>query len=158
LTARAQEPESTFKFHLLLSESSAILKLVALVCPLAADELLKPGFKRVKSFVVAKAADIHQDKFVLECHLFGRNGNPLARCHISGSLPFSGHQLQDAVENCKAAKVPVELLKGDAQLLEHLADESVDEILSCPPFGHRFPKESENLFAHLLQEWSWRYW
>jgi len=68
-------------------------------------------------------------------------------------------QLEDAQENCRVACVQVDLLHGDARNLQHLADGSIDKIISCPPFGRQFSKESEDsngndLYGELLLEWS----
>jgi len=56
----------TFRFHLLLYKSSIVLELVTLASPLVVDNLPKPGFKRVESYIIAKAAQIQPKERVLD--------------------------------------------------------------------------------------------
>ena len=153
---KAQNP--TFQFHLLLYNSTVVLEMIVLVRTIAAEELPKPGFKRVESFVVAKAADIQPNQVILD-PMCGKGTFLVEAATFWPEATYFGvdtstEQLQDATLNCKAAKVNVTLRSGDATRLRHIPDSSVDRILCCPPFGRQFDKASSRFYVDLLSAWS----
>jgi len=149
---------ASYRFHALLYDSQVILELVTFERPLRVDELPKPGFKRIESFAVVKTADIQPDEFVLD-PMCGRATFLVEAATLWPSARYQGvdssdDQLQNAKENCRAAHVPIFLVEGDACHLAHLPDASVDKIVTCPPFGRQFKKESTFLYNDLLKEWN----
>lgn len=148
----------TFKFHLLLFESSAILELVALDRPMKTESLRHPGFKLVESFALVKSLDIQPGDVVID-PMCGKGTFLVEAATI---WPFgkyygmdtSTDQLQLAKENVEAAKVAVQLQFADAKNLRDWKDGSVDKIVCCPPFGRQFEKDSDNLYEELMVEWS----
>lgn len=150
--------DPTFSLHLLLYDSSVALEMVVLARPMVIDELPKPGFKRVESFVVGKAASIEANHIVLD-PMCGRGTFLVEAATFWPDAKYFGvdaspEQLGDAALNCQAAMVKVDLRIGNASQLAQFPDSSVDRILSCPPFGRQFDKSSSELYADLLLEWS----
>jgi len=156
----------TYQFHLLLFDSSAILELVTFVAPPKTYlNLPKPGFRRLESFVVTKAANIIPGDVVLD-PMCGKatflieawTHWPHASTTYHG-IDTSERQLQDAIENCQAAAPTdnspiVHLTLGDAcdLSLHYPNPDMVDKIITCPPFGRQF---SETVPPRdLLKEWS----
>jgi len=149
----------TYHFHLLLYESSAILELVAFVAPPKTFlNLPKPGFRRLESFVVAKAANIKTDDVVLD-PMCGKGTFlieawthwPTAK--IYHGIDISEEQLQDASENCQAAfTTMIHLTLGNACNLQCFPDGTVDKIITCPPFDRQFAETVPP--NQLLREWS----
>jgi len=148
----------TYKFHLLLFESSVVLELVALDRPTGTNELPKPGFKRVESFALVKSLDIQPDDVVID-PMCGKGTFLIEAATIWPSAKYCGmdtsmDQLENAKENIEAAKVVVELESADARKLADWNDSSVDKIVCCPPFGRQFEKVSDSLYEDLMKEWS----
>ncbi|CAJ1966743.1 unnamed protein product [Cylindrotheca closterium] len=149
----------TFKFHLLLFESSVILELVLLDRPTKTFELPKPGFKRVESFALTKSIDIQPEDVVID-PMCGKGTFLVEAATIWPSAKYYGmdtslDQLQNAKENIEATNVAVELQPGvDARNLSDWKDSSVDKIVCCPPFGRQFEKDSDALYEDLMREWS----
>ena len=157
-TRVTKKEDPTLKLNLLLHGSTVTLELITFVVPLATDELPKPGFKRVESFIMAKAANIQPREVVLD-PMCGRATFLVEAATLWPQAEYQGvdlsiTQLEDGAENCKAANVSVELVCADSRKLEHFKDGSVDKILCCPPFGRQFSIESDKLYDELLQEWS----
>ncbi len=151
-----QEP--SLIFHVLLYASVAVVELVTLIRPIPIEELPKPGFKRVESFVLARAANIQRNQVVLD-PMCGRATFLIEAATFWPDATYIGvdaseQQLHDARINCQSAKVKVQLLSGDATHLSQISDSSVDRIICCPPFGRQFKKKSMSLYSDLLIEWS----
>ena len=150
--------DPSYKFHLLLYGSCATLELVALDRSIRLDELPKPGFKRPESFALAKACDIQPGFTVLD-PMCGRGTFLVEAATFWPDAKYIGvdrsrDQLRDAQENVKAAGVKVDFCIGDARHLSDFNDESVDRILTCPPFGIQFDTEFPDLYDDMLLEWS----
>lgn len=150
----------TYQFHLLLFGSSAILELVTFVAPPKTFlNLPNPGFRRLESFVVVKAANILPGDTVLDPMCGKATFLIEAWTHHPTStfygIDLSHEQLQDAIENCQAAAASdaIHLTLGDAcDLLMGYGDDTVDKIITCPPFGRQFAETVPP--KKLLKEWS----
>ena len=162
------------EFHILLDGSRLTVEIPILVRHTAAEELPKPGFKRVESFAVIKTADVQPGDTILDpmcgcgtflieaATLFGGPLDAMAHNNDNNNtitylgVDSSPTQLLHAEANVKAARVKVRLRLGDARRMVDLSTGSIDKIVSCPPFGRQFgsPNEIPDLYHDLLQEWS----
>ena len=161
------------ELHILLDGSRLTVEIPILVRHSGVEELPKPGFKRVECFAVTKTADIQPGDTVLDpmcgCGTFLIEaatilcGRPLldATDNNKDVVTFLGvdsspAQLLHAQANVEAARVKVQLRQGDARRMVHVSSDSIDKIVSCPPFGRQFgsPNEIPDLYYNLLQEWS----
>ena len=109
------------EIHILLDGSRLTVEIPVLVRPLAAEELPKPGFKRVESFIMAKAAQIGPGDTVLD-PMCGRGAFLVEAAMfwpdaIYEGVDSSDEQLMDAKANIQVARVNVQVHKGDARRL-----------------------------------------
>jgi 23S rRNA G2445 N2-methylase RlmL len=152
------------ELHVLLDGSRLTVEIPLLIRPHTAEELPKPGFKRVESFALIRTAQIQPGDTVLDpmcgCGTFlieAATMNP----HDANKITYLGvdsspAQLLNAQANVDAARVKVQLNQGDARRMVDVPSGSIDKIVSCPPFGRQFgsPHEIPDLYDDLLQEWS----
>lgn len=155
--------KADLELHVLLDGSRLTVEIPILIRPHTAEELPKPGFKRVESFALTRTAQIQPGDTVLD---------PMCGCgtflieaatiwpHDAKNVTYLGvdsspAQLLHAQANVDAARVRVQLCEGDARRMD-LSSGSIDKIVSCPPFGRQFgaPDEIPDLYDDLLQEWS----
>lgn len=153
----AKSPD--IEIHILLDGSRLTVEIPILVRPLV-EELPKPGFKRVESFIMAKAAQIRPGDTVLD-PMCGRAAFLVEAATFWPDATYEGvdcseGQLIDAKVNIEMARVNVQIRTGDARRLENITSCSIDKIICCPPFGRQFGslEEIPLLYRQLLQEWS----
>ena len=150
----------TLQLNILLYESTFQLEMTALTQPIVMDELPQPGMKRIESFMLCKTANIQPGETVLDpmcgCATFLIEGATIWSKAYYFGIDKSQSQLQKATANCHAASVTklIDVKYGDARQLDHIDDNSIDKIISCPPFGRQFAMSSKNLYSELMTEWT----
>jgi len=142
------------------NKPSVLIEVPVLLPPLNSRvrDLPRPGFRRVESWAIAKCAEIQPTDVVLD-PMCGRATFIVEAASFWPACNFVGvdcdaEQLEDAKINLKETRVEtiINLIQGDCRQLS-FEDCSIDKILSCPPFGKQFAKDS-NLYDEALKEWS----
>lgn len=173
---RRQVHESTrrggadLEFQFVLSGKGGFLELVLLVPTKFAlhQDLPKPGCKRVEAWMLVETCDIQEGQVVLD-PLCGKatflveaaTTTAVMSCGTKTryiGVDKSADQLRDARENVQeTGATRIELNQGDARKLDFLPNDSVDVILTCPPFGKQFGSEIMDLavfYQECLHEWT----
>lgn len=169
------------EFSLLLLEDKCWLEWTLLVPPSAAAilDLPRPGCKRVEAWMLVESC---RDKILNSAHrsdattpvvvmdpLCGKGtylveaATTLPLSTLPRSVSFVGvdmspAQLVDAavnVERTNCGKTVV-LREGDSRDMTWQPDGSVHIILTCPPFGRQFGRESDlpSLYREWMKEWT----
>lgn len=181
--AKAQTTDCEFTLLLMDATAVLEWTLLVPPCKAATMDLPRPGCKRVEAWMLVQSfRDIvekhqqqqrqhHDDsKLVIMDPLCGKATYlveaastlpPSANIQYIG-VDMSPDQLADAAVNVQAIQQasPQHLSSemftftlGDSRFLEWQTDESVDLIVSCPPFGRQFGREYLDSLPTLYDEW-----
>lgn len=155
-------------FHVVLSENGCFVELVLMAPPKFSptQDLPRPGCKRVEAWMLVQSCDIRdghvvldplcgKGTFLVEAATTLHQQAPQAR-YIG--VDQSAEQLQDARQNVDETGTSerVVLHQGDARRLDFLPTDSVDVVLTCPPFGKQYGMEILDLavfYRECLTEW-----
>lgn len=151
-------------FHVILHDTSCVLELILWVPAAYTAELPSPGCKRVEAWMLVQSAQIQDGDTVLD-PLCGKGTFLVEAAAVATTdqvfmgVDQSPQQLADARQNVQATSSQdrVELRQGDARCLDFLENDSVDVILTCPPFGRQFGHDIASLdafYRQCLAEWT----
>lgn len=160
------------EFQVVLSGNSCFMELVLLVPTRLSltQELPRPGCKRVEAWMLVKTCDIQEGHIVLD-PLCGKATFLVEAATITTlsqqqqqqstvryiGVDQSKEQLEDAQCNINetGTRHIIELRQGDARLLDFLDNDSVDVIVTCPPFGKQFAvgTDLDTFYRNCVTEW-----
>ena len=139
LTAEPRRDAAAVEIQVTLHETGVLVEMVALKQRMDRD-LPSPGMRRLESYVVAQAVRIQPGNVVLDP--FCGKATFLAEAELCWpgasviGVDSDPEQLDAAARNLASAGNAT-LLQASATALP-LADDSVDAIISCPPFDRQY--------------------
>ena len=153
LTPEPRRERAAVEIQITLHEDGVLVELLALKQRMDRD-LPCPGFRRLESYVVAQAAQIKPGDVVLDP--FCGKATFLAESELCWpgasviGVDSDPAQLSAAEKNLGSNAT---LLHASATALP-LADDSVDAVLSCPPFDRQYAAQDglDSLYAKSFSE------